>query len=379
MEKARCALWTHCGPAAWVLPRSYVSSHFYSFGHIDLLPRIEWRGAEFLDRAQVFRKGKSTVTGLQKPCLAHEALISWFTSLLWGGFFKTRYRNIIISAASTDADEFRSVLQFTVGERWGQRLFTAAADGRPEVSEGWVSSLRRAVWWQAFRRHPLRTVWGWLCFYGCEVKLNLFPPTPWIAVLGPDGSGKSTVINLVRERLGQVGLKTAVFHWRPQFLRPSTPNAGPVTDPHGKPPRNLLTSLVKLLFLFLDWQCGYRLRMARLRAKAQIVIFDRHFLDLLVDPRRYRYGGPTWLARWVAKLIPKPTLLFLLDAPTAVLQERKQEVSAEETERQRVAYREIVQVLVAGRIIDATQPPEKSAEAVIAELFSSTAARGSRR
>ena len=59
---------------------------------------------------------------------------------------------------------------------------------------------------------------------------------------------------------------------------------------------------------------------------------------MLVDPRRYRYGGAMWLARWVGKIIPKPDLWILLDAPAEVLQKRKQEVPPEETARQRRAY-----------------------------------------
>ncbi len=54
---------------------------------------------------------------------------------------------------------------------------------------------------------------------------------------------------------------------------------------------------------------------------------DRHFLDILVDQRRYRYGGPLWLLRLIRRLIPKPDLVNLLDAPPKVLQARKQELS----------------------------------------------------
>ena len=51
--------------------------------------------------------------------------------------------------------------------------------------------------------------------------------------------------------------------------------------------------------------------------------------------------------------------MLLLDAPSEVLQSRKQEVAPAETERQRRAYRELVQGLSNGLVLDATQPPEK--------------------
>jgi thymidylate kinase len=377
--KFRAALYADLGLPLWRIHRSYVQQEFYAWGHMDLANEMGWRGATYLETSDVLNSGTRNTFGIKTPRLAHEAIVSWFASLLWGGFFKSRYREVIVSAARTDGTEFKRVLAFAAGPALGPRLFDMATGGRPEDSEQWVSTLRCTVWWRAFGRRPVATTLGFLNFFWRELRLNLAPPTPWIAVLGPDGCGKSTVISLVQARLGQIGLKTTVFHWRPQFLRPGDPKAGPVTDPHGKAPRGFLASLAKLLFLFLDWQCGCRFRMARLRAKAQIVIFDRHFLDLLIDPRRYRYGGPAWLAEFTARLIPKPTLLFLLDAPTAVLQARKQEVPVEETERQRAAYRETVEGLPFGRIIDATQSPEQVAEAVVAELFSFTTARELRR
>lgn len=363
------ALCNQMGKSAWEIHRSYVEQEFYDWGHLDIARNVEWRGAVYLSTTSIIGRAAPDLDGIKRPLLAHEATISWFSSLLWGGFFKTRYREIILEAARTDASEFKRVLQGAAGVSWGTRLFQLAVEGRPEASEAWARSLRRTVWWRAFCRRPFSTTAGFFHFVMRELALNLAPPTPWIAVMGPDGCGKSTVINLLRERLKLSGIKTSVFHWRPQVLRPGDPSAGPVTNPHGKPPRGLLASMAKLGFLLADWQVGYRFRMARMRAKAQVVLFDRHYFDLLIDPRRYRYGGPAWLARLIGGLIPKPDLLFLLDAPTPVLQARKQEVSAEETERQRQAYRTMVQGLKYGRILDATQPPEQVAEAMVAEIF----------
>jgi thymidylate kinase len=83
---------------------------------------------------------------------------------------------------------------------------------------------------------------------------------------------------------------------------------------------------------------------------------DRHFVDALVDPRRYRYGGPSWLLRLIWRIIPKPDLLILLDAPAAVLQGRKQEVSFEESARQREAYLSMMETMKNGHVVDAARP-----------------------
>jgi thymidylate kinase len=78
-----------------------------------------------------------------------------------------------------------------------------------------------------------------------------------------------------------------------------------------------------------------------------------------VDQRRYRLTVPLILVRLGYFLLKKPDLVFLLDAPSEVLQRRKQEVAPAETERQCRAYRELVRGLRNGHVVDATQPPEK--------------------
>jgi hypothetical protein len=71
-------------------------------------------------------------------------------------------------------------------------------------------------------------------------------------------------------------------------------------------------------------------------------MFDRYFQDLLVDPLRYRYGGPTWFARLLNRFVPPPDLIFLvLDAEEEVILSRKREVPREELRRQRASYRQL--------------------------------------
>jgi thymidylate kinase len=71
------------------------------------------------------------------------------------------------------------------------------------------------------------------------------------------------------------------------------------------------------------------------------VQFDRYFHDVLVDPLRYRYGGPTWYAAFLCRLLPEPDLVILLDANEDLILARKTELPRAEIQRQRVAYRNL--------------------------------------
>jgi thymidylate kinase len=90
--------------------------------------------------------------------------------------------------------------------------------------------------------------------------------------------------------------------------------------------------------------------------RGTLVLLDRYYHDLLVYPKRYRYGGPLRLARFVGQLIPKPHLVILLDAPPEVIQSRRQEVPFEETARQREAYLKVVENLPNSHVVDASKP-----------------------
>ena len=173
---------------------------------------------------------------------------------------------------------------------------------------------------------------------------RVLKPTGLIIVfLGPDGVGKTTVGEGIKTSIMPAFRKLSCFHLRPYSFTRSSSNfkqSIDVTDPHKLETRNQLSSIVKLFYFLADYIFGYLLIVRPLKVRSTLVVFDRYYHDLLIDPKRYRYGAPLWIAKLVGWFIPKPDLFVILDAPTAVIQHRKQEVSIEETERQRLAYLE---------------------------------------
>jgi len=146
-------------------------------------------------------------------------------------------------------------------------------------------------------------------------------------------------------------------HLKPQIIIPQRGEpVAVVTDPHGKPPRSTITSLAKILIWLLEEWYAHIFQDQR----KSLLICDRYYHDLLVDPIRYRYGGPLWIARLVGKMMPQPDLWILLDAPAEVLQARKQEVSLKETARQRIAYLTFVRSQKKYMIVNASQALDRT-------------------
>jgi thymidylate kinase len=187
------------------------------------------------------------------------------------------------------------------------------------------------------------------------------PTGLWVAFLGPDGCGKSSVISRVRDELAPAFRRTRRYHLRP--LRPhleihDAHEKTVVTDPHAEPPRSKATSTLKLGYWWIDYSLGYLISVLPALVRSTFVLFDRYYYDLEVDPRRYRYGGSRRLARQLGRLIPRPSLIVVLDLPADVAHERKKEVPRPEIERQRVLYQDIARRYKNGHVVDASQPLE---------------------
>ena len=177
----------------------------------------------------------------------------------------------------------------------------------------------------------------------------------WVAFLGPDGSGKTSVIEAVERLLAPQFQAVKRYHLRPHWGR-RRPVDAPVTDPHARPARHAAASLAKLGLWWADYVLGYATRIRPQLARATLVTFDRYYYDVLVDPQRYRYGGSLRLAALGGRWLPRPDVIIVLDAPAEVLRHRKREVSLAETTRQREAYRRLAVTLPNARIVNAAQP-----------------------
>jgi len=215
-----------------------------------------------------------------------------------------------------------------------------------------LPAIRRHLLYTRFSSCPYNSLKSIFIHYYNELKIRFTPyPIDTVCFLGPDGSGKTSVISDVVNNLKNTTKTIVCYHLKPS-LRKKKGALLTVTEPHAKPPRNVALSTGKVVFWLLLYWID---RFFHGHKNLTLRIWDRYYYDLLIDPKRYRYGAPMWLARMVGKFIPRPDLIILLDAPPEILQARKQEVTLEETSRQREAYLQYVQGLKNGVVIDASQ------------------------
>jgi thymidylate kinase len=181
----------------------------------------------------------------------------------------------------------------------------------------------------------------------------------FVVVLGPDGSGKSLVVDGLTHELTAAFRGVETRHLRPGILRRRGPaDGGPTLDPHGLPAYGSLVSIAKLLYVLADYVLGYPLCIRPLLVRSNLVIYDRYYYDLLVDPLRFRYGGPRSLPRLLSSLVKSPDVILILESSPDTLQARKAEVTPRESSRQSTEYRALSERMPNAILIDADAAPE---------------------
>jgi thymidylate kinase len=194
-----------------------------------------------------------------------------------------------------------------------------------------------------------------------------------VACLGPEGSGRTNVIERLNAHPIAPFRGAHTMELRPRMMRPVPVN------PDSRIPRGRFGTMAKLMMFVADYWLGYWLRIRPKLVGSTLVVSNRYYDDILVDPLHYRIDRPRALARLLLPWIPRPELWLVFDVPSQVLQERTREVAAEEAARLRGEYRRVLRRKEDVVVLDASQPLEEvSAEAeraIVAQLARRTARR----
>jgi hypothetical protein len=313
-------------------------------------------GRRWLPAGEVLGARRRHPNGFYIPSTAHEFAYSLIKTLNERSFNREHGYRLHRLYVEDRIECGRMIARFCRGPEGSSIVRMASANDWTEMYNS-IEPFRAAM--LRSRKEPVVETLKTLPNNALYLLRRMVQPTGcWIAFMGPDGSGKSFVLNAAAREFAPSFRTVRGFHLRPGLIGRRPENQRPVTGLQGQPPRGTIPSIAKVLELWLDYVLGYLGRILLGLIRTELLLFDCCFYDLLVDSRRIRYGGPPSLLRAGARMSPRPDLVILLDAPPEVLRSRKQDAPAAEAARQRAAYLELAASLPNAVVVNAAQPPE---------------------
>ena len=279
------------------------------------------------------------------------------------------------SGRPSSAAEVEAKLAALLGKRAAHGLLAAKGNTMAPEGKGFLRTQHR----RQLARHPLGMLLNFPGRFRRFIPRMLKPPGTFIALMGPDGVGKTSTLDAIEKQL-ENAFPIAIRHaWRPGWLpslhrlktgeEPETPLGEKTTMAGVKQRSAFMPSLVRLIYYGIDYAVGYWLRVRPELNRGCLVISDRYFYDYFVDPGSKGVTMPGWLLRAFCTLYPRPRHGFILMADPIIVRARKADLSVAEIERQNETFRALAQRYPELELIDSTQELDVTADRIVRRMF----------
>jgi len=311
----------------------------------------------------VVPKGYSAFDMLLKELLRHNS-------------FKSNSRDEVRRKCQIDPEGFFRAAEPYFPRELVENLLQFCLAGDWVQVESLVTDLRRSVWSNA-KHHPISCIE----FLWKNLEQVLSPKlSSHVVLVGPDGSGKTSVANHVATHLYHFPFKRCNIYehrfgviptlselkrkiWRSLNINynkipiptPGTPRSGM------NPEHSFIMGSLYVIYYSLDYWFG-RIVLARLRSQGALVIFARYYYDYIYQ-KGYR-NVPRFLISTMRLFVPTPDLLIYLNRSAQEIYDAKPELDKVEIEYQQALILEQVVNIKNAYIVDASQGLEKTVEIV---------------
>lgn len=317
--------------------------------HIDIIENEVYKGYEYFN----FKELASHIVQYKEFYILdpiYDTAMLLIQNIVAYKQLKPKYRKIIEVNYAKHPHEIENVILNFWGNKNGSKLIYELKKSQFENIVKNAKLFEKEAKKRIFFKKPFSTTAGIFRFLIEKFYQIIICPIErrkFIAVEGPDGTGKTTFINeLVKELSFFYNCgpeRFNIHHFRPSLL----PNLGAAgekagimkqdkdfTNPHRARPAGKISSFIRMTYYWLDYVLGVPILLRKESQYGEYTIFDRYIYDFLVDPRRSRIDLPYWLRSLFIKLVQNPRIVFILKANPSIVYNRKQELTLNEIAQQ---------------------------------------------
>jgi thymidylate kinase len=352
--------------------------------HVDFQTAVRYRGRLLVDAddllAHVRRVSARGGVPLRVPEPAMESYALLLHAALHKGALKARYAERLAALREADPGGLEHLAIQRLGRATGARLATV----RDEAGLLGLGPELRGALLRHYPANPVRQASFRVRSGVRQTRLRLWPRGVFAAFLGPDGCGKSSLTDLLTERLGGHEDVLKIHRVYMGSGEPLLPTRKVIRRLHGKTGPRAATKPIAVrdvsprrlrgpLHVMADEILRYWVRVRPRLGPHGVVLVDRYAYDVLrVNNRTIQ---KPWFRRLAVAIIPTPQVTFLLEGDPATITARKGELTVRETTRQMAAYRRLAGVVPNFRRLELTRRDDQELRDVARDVLAAYARR----
>lgn len=340
---------------------------------LDIWTDLRWRGIPWIDTQGILNTARKE-NGFFIPAKAAEAAVTGVKELMGNGRVPKKYYDKISAYCKEERDAFIELMQkpFSID---AARIAAHCEKREFDAVDAMGKQLKRRL----IRARPATYLGA--SFSRLTDKLSGFvrPKGKLIAFIGPDGSGKTTIIDMQKDYLKSMFSYIKQYHIRFEIL-PELKTGHGFSSMKGqlsgsaetgrpasqKERRSLLSKLASwfvVMYYSMEFFIG-RAAIKKHRMSRALILFDRYFYDFFAQPTTRELIWP--FRKLLLLIAKKPDILIHLNADAQVVYGRKKELKVHEIETQNEYMRKIVKDVKNAYSVDTSTKP---ADEIGAEIF----------
>ena len=345
--------------------------------HIDVWTAIDVKGICWLDEKEIIDT-RNSYSDIFVPQDVFLALMLLLKDVLQTGKFRDKYQNYILNIINIKRDECILRLTKLVGKSAALEILSLLEADDLGRLNSMAKRIRNIVLMRSFFKWPFKSLFGLVSFFYWHL-VTFFRSYNglFLVLVGPDGSGKSSVYSGISNELSGYFKPCLYYHGRFNIIpdlrdlcrgrfrakKTDGPDFDFREDSGDKKTYGLFRSLLYVFYYLFDYLLGYFV-VKKNNKYGGLIVFDRYFYDYMIQPAFSKV--PNELLRVFTYLLPKPDMVVYLKCDPNVIHARKPELDIENIKKQQ----EVIEKIFCGDDSLVTLDTARDVDMVSAELKS---------